>query len=131
MSRQIPFADLKSQYNAYKSEIDKAVLDVMGSSMYIMGPEVEKLEKKLRNRKRILSAILGAGGGALLGSKYGPAGALGGLLAGGVSGVAGNALNNLGHRLKTRINYGPDDDDPDLKYYKSLARQFANNQSII
>lgn len=47
MSRQIPFADLKSQYNAYKSEIDKAVLDVMGSSMYIMGPEVEKLEKNL------------------------------------------------------------------------------------
>ena len=47
MSRQIPFADLKSQYNAYKSELDKAVLDVMGSSMYIMGPEVEKLEKNL------------------------------------------------------------------------------------
>lgn len=47
MSRQIPFADLKSQYNAYKSEIDKAVLDIMGSSMYIMGPEVEKLEKNL------------------------------------------------------------------------------------
>lgn len=58
------------------------------------------------------------------------AGALGGLLFGGVSGVAGNALTNLGHRLKTRINYRPDD-DPDLKYYKSLARQFANNQSII
>ena len=47
MSRQIPFADLKSQYNAYKAELDKAVLDVMGSSMYIMGPEVEKLEKNL------------------------------------------------------------------------------------
>ena len=92
---------------------------------------LEKLEKKLRNRKRILSAILGAGGGALLGSKYGPAGTLGGLLAGGISGVAGNALSNLGHTLKTRINYGPDDDNPDLKYYKSLARQFANNQSII
>lgn len=47
MSRQIPFADLKSQYNTYKAELDKAVLDVMGSSMYIMGPEVEKLEKNL------------------------------------------------------------------------------------
>ena len=47
MSRQIPFADLKSQYNAYKAELDKAVLDVIGSSMYIMGPEVEKLEKNL------------------------------------------------------------------------------------
>ena len=49
MNRQIPFADLKSQYNAYKEELDKAVLDVMGSSMYIMGPEVEKLEKNLAN----------------------------------------------------------------------------------
>lgn len=47
MSRQIPFADLKSQYESYKAEIDKAVLDVMASSMYIMGPEVEKLEKNL------------------------------------------------------------------------------------
>lgn len=49
MSRQIPFADLKSQYNAYKAELDKAVLDVMGSSMYIMGHEVEKLEKNLED----------------------------------------------------------------------------------
>lgn len=47
MARQIPFADLKSQYESYKTEIDKAVLDVMASSMYIMGPEVEKLEKNL------------------------------------------------------------------------------------
>ena len=47
MSRSIPFADLKSQYESYKIEIDKAVLDVMSSSMYIMGPEVEKLEKNL------------------------------------------------------------------------------------
>lgn len=47
MARQIPFADLKSQYESYKQEIDKAVLDVMSSSMYIMGPEVEKLEKNL------------------------------------------------------------------------------------
>ena len=36
MNRQIPFADLKSQYNAYKEELDKAVLDVMGSSMHIL-----------------------------------------------------------------------------------------------
>ena len=47
MARQIPFADLKSQYESYKAEIDKAVIDVMASSMYIMGPEVEKLEKNL------------------------------------------------------------------------------------
>ena len=92
---------------------------------------LEKLEKKLHNRRRIISALLGAGSGAILGSKYGPAGALSGLLAGGISGVAGNAISNLGNRLKTRINYGPDNDNPDIKYYKSLARQFANNQSII
>ena len=45
--RNIPFADLKSQYNAYKNEIDKKVLDVMESSMYIMGPVVQELEKNL------------------------------------------------------------------------------------
>lgn len=36
--------------------------------------------------------------------------------------------NNL---TKHHIHTMNEDDNPDLKYYKSLARQFANNQSII
>lgn len=47
MEKNIPFADLKSQYEAYKTDIDTAVLNVMNSTMFIMGPEVEKLEKNL------------------------------------------------------------------------------------
>ena len=47
MSRNIPFADLKSQYNAYKKDIDEAVMQVMDTNMYIMGPAVETLEKGL------------------------------------------------------------------------------------
>ena len=67
MSRQIPFADLKSQYNAYKAELDKAVLDVMGSSMYIMGPEVEKLEKNLEDYVGVRHALsVSSGTDALL-----------------------------------------------------------------
>lgn len=45
--RNIPFADLKSQYEAYKKDIDTAVLNIMGSAMFIMGKEVETLEKNL------------------------------------------------------------------------------------
>ncbi len=45
--RNIPFADLKSQYLQYKSEFDEAVINVMNSTQYIMGPEVEKLEQGL------------------------------------------------------------------------------------
>lgn len=32
------FIDLKSQYNAYKEEIQSAVFEVMDSCQFIMGP---------------------------------------------------------------------------------------------
>lgn len=44
---QIPFIDLKSQYEAYKEEINKEILGVLESTQFIMGPQVEKLEKTL------------------------------------------------------------------------------------
>ncbi|MFB1008938.1 MAG: aminotransferase class I/II-fold pyridoxal phosphate-dependent enzyme, partial [Sulfurospirillum sp.] len=44
---QIPFIDLKSQYEAYKEEINKEVLDVLNSTQFIMGPQVSKLEENL------------------------------------------------------------------------------------
>lgn len=44
---QIPFIDLKSQYESYKEEINKEVLEVLSSTQFIMGPQVTKLEENL------------------------------------------------------------------------------------
>jgi UDP-2-acetamido-2-deoxy-ribo-hexuluronate aminotransferase len=44
---QIPFCDLKAQYQAYKTEIDHAVQTVLDSAAFIMGPQVEALEQEL------------------------------------------------------------------------------------
>jgi len=42
-----PFLDLKAQYRAIKHEIDAAIQRVMGSQQFILGPEVENLEKEI------------------------------------------------------------------------------------
>ncbi len=44
---QIPFIDLKTQYETYKEEINKEVLNVLSSTQFIMGPQVTKLEENL------------------------------------------------------------------------------------
>ena len=41
------FRDLKQQYQVLRGDIDRAVLDVMASGAYIMGPQVKELEKQL------------------------------------------------------------------------------------
>lgn len=41
------FIDLKQQYQTYKEEIDKAIHRVLDHGQYIMGPEVQELEKQL------------------------------------------------------------------------------------
>lgn len=46
---QIPFIDLKSQYEAYKDEINQEVLAVLSSTQFIMGPQVATLESALAN----------------------------------------------------------------------------------
>ena len=38
------FRDLISQYNALKNEMDKAILDVVASSAYVMGPKIKEME---------------------------------------------------------------------------------------
>jgi len=43
----IPFIDLKTQYETYKEEINKEVLGVMESTQFILGPQVSKLENDL------------------------------------------------------------------------------------
>jgi UDP-2-acetamido-2-deoxy-ribo-hexuluronate aminotransferase len=45
----IPFIDLKTQYEKYKDEINKEVLGVMESTQFILGPQVARLEKRLAN----------------------------------------------------------------------------------
>jgi len=46
---QIPFIDLKLQYDTYKEEINQAIFNVLNSTQFIMGPEVTKLEENLAN----------------------------------------------------------------------------------
>lgn len=41
------FRDLKLQYQALKADIDKAILEVAASGVYIMGPQVKELEGQL------------------------------------------------------------------------------------
>ncbi|HMN69549.1 MAG TPA: DegT/DnrJ/EryC1/StrS family aminotransferase [Bdellovibrionales bacterium] len=45
--KTIPFIDLKAQYQALKEPIQKRIQDVLEHGLFIMGPEVEELEKKL------------------------------------------------------------------------------------
>ncbi|MGB9592267.1 MAG: DegT/DnrJ/EryC1/StrS family aminotransferase, partial [Candidatus Kryptoniota bacterium] len=44
---RVPLLDLKAQYAAHKKELDQAILRVVESQHFILGPEVENLEKKL------------------------------------------------------------------------------------
>jgi dTDP-4-amino-4,6-dideoxygalactose transaminase len=44
---KVPLLDLKAQYASIKQEVDQAVMNVMESQYFILGPEVEKLEKSL------------------------------------------------------------------------------------
>lgn len=42
----IPFLDLKAQYASIKEDVDRAVLDVLASSAYVLGPAVSDFEAK-------------------------------------------------------------------------------------
>jgi len=43
---KVPYVDLKAQYHSIKSEIDAAVLGVLESSQFVLGPEVAALEEE-------------------------------------------------------------------------------------
>lgn len=45
--KPFPFLDLKAQYRSIKPEIDAAIQRVMESQQFILGPEVEGLEKEI------------------------------------------------------------------------------------
>jgi dTDP-4-amino-4,6-dideoxygalactose transaminase len=42
----IPFLDIKAQYEAIRSELDAAVLDVLRSGEYVLGSRVAAFEKE-------------------------------------------------------------------------------------
>jgi len=46
---QIDFANLKHQYQLYKTELDEAIHKVLDNANYIMGSEVKALEENLQN----------------------------------------------------------------------------------
>ena len=53
----VPFLDLKTQYAAIKKEVDEAVLRVLASSSYVLGPEVEAFEKEFAARHSVKHAV--------------------------------------------------------------------------
>lgn len=56
------FIDLKTQYSRYQKEIDEAVLHVLRSGKYILGPEVEAVEKSLAAYVGVKHCITAASG---------------------------------------------------------------------
>ena len=53
----VPLLDLKPQYRALKAEIDAAIARVVESQQFILGPEVEGLEKELAAYCRVSHAV--------------------------------------------------------------------------
>ncbi len=46
-TKPFPFLDLKAQYRSIKAEVDSAIQRVMESQHFILGPEVESLEREI------------------------------------------------------------------------------------
>jgi len=53
----VPFLDLKTQYASIKTEVDEAVLRVLASSTYVLGPEVEAFENEFAQRHNVRHAV--------------------------------------------------------------------------
>ena len=58
----IPFIDLGAQYRLIQDEVEAAVLRVLRSGQYIMGPEVDALEKELARFVGVRHAVSCASG---------------------------------------------------------------------
>lgn len=64
---KVPLLDLKPQYHSLKKELDEAILRVAESQYFILGPEVEKMEKEFCDYLKCKHAIgVSSGTDALL-----------------------------------------------------------------
>ena len=73
----IPFLDLRAQYRGIKREVEAAVLDVMESGQFVLGPAVETFERRFAAYCGIRHAVAVNSGTsalhlALLAAKIGP-----------------------------------------------------------
>jgi len=53
----VPSLDLKAQYRSIKEEIDRKLLEVVANQGFILGPEVEALEKEIAGRSGARFAV--------------------------------------------------------------------------
>jgi dTDP-4-amino-4,6-dideoxygalactose transaminase len=58
----IPMVDLKTQYHRVKSEIDKAILDVVENTAFINGPAVKEFQASLENYMHVKHVVNCANG---------------------------------------------------------------------
>jgi len=63
---KIPLVDLKANYHSIKPEMDKAIIDVLESGTYIMGPHVKAFEDQYASYTHVKHAIGCANGTAAL-----------------------------------------------------------------
>jgi dTDP-4-amino-4,6-dideoxygalactose transaminase len=54
---RVKFLDLQAQYRSIKDEVDEAVLRVLDSAQYVLGPEVEAFEKEFAAAHGVAEAI--------------------------------------------------------------------------
>lgn len=58
----VPLIDLKAQYETIKNELNSVVIDVLSSTNYIMGGQVESFEREFASYLRVKNAISVANG---------------------------------------------------------------------
>ncbi|MDD5360617.1 MAG: DegT/DnrJ/EryC1/StrS family aminotransferase [Ignavibacteria bacterium] len=64
---KVPLLDLKAQYRSLKSELDDTIIKIAESQYFILGPEVEKLEKNICDYLKCKHAVgVSSGTDALL-----------------------------------------------------------------
>jgi dTDP-4-amino-4,6-dideoxygalactose transaminase len=63
---KIPLVDLKANYHSIKTEIDKAITDLLESGSYIMGPAVKNFEGQFASYTHVKHAVGCANGTAAL-----------------------------------------------------------------
>ncbi len=63
----VPVLDLKAQYESMKEEIEKKILEIASSQKYILGPEVENLEREIADYSGIKYGVgVSSGSDALI-----------------------------------------------------------------